>query len=558
MEGYKSRFGVGTLGLALGKLYTDPSVIYREYIQNACDGLELAIKKGLITTKEAVITIQIDRNEISIKDRGIGVSVTEIGPRLVDPGNSVKYKDNLIGQYGIGRLIAAQYCEKIVFETSYIGENRKTILTWNTEEAFSLIESHEFDDGTDVIDRVTKVVYEEEEPNEHYFRVRLCGIKRRVEKLVDVQAVKEYVSLIAPVDYSWEFKEDYWGPALEENPEYKALYEKERIYRVVINGEDIRKPYSIDIPNKDTSLIKPLFMKFEDPDDGLLGWGWYALNEKIIQMNSVAFRGIRFRKLNTAVGDSNVMANYMKNVSVNYFVGEVFLTHEKIQPTGSRDGFVDSDQKSEFDGLMADKADSLYTLYDSASHLGSQAVDKLTSAYIKKSELKAKLASEDDPEEKKSLNEQIKVQEEIMQTKASEFQDRLGGLETSTEGKIVAETLLDARQKALEKKISENNSKKSKPQIRAITISKLVEKKTKDKKENEEKEEGKPEEVKDPKITLIAKLSKESRKVYSKVCDVIDNEATLTPSYIETLKLKILNKLVRYNGKKRSSGRAEL
>ena len=53
MEGYKSRFGVGTLGLALGKLYTDPSVIYREYIQNACDGLELAIKKGLITTKEA-------------------------------------------------------------------------------------------------------------------------------------------------------------------------------------------------------------------------------------------------------------------------------------------------------------------------------------------------------------------------------------------------------------------------------------------------------------------------------------------------------------------------
>ena len=173
MQGYKSRFGVGTLGLALGKLYTDPSVIYREYIQNACDGLELALTNGLITDNEAVISIQIDKNEISIKDRGIGVSVTDIGPRLVDPGNSVKYKDNLIGQYGIGRLIAAQYCEKIIFETSYYMENKKTILTWNTEEAFKLIDSHEYEDGTYVIDKVTSVVFEPEDVEEQPFSLNI-------------------------------------------------------------------------------------------------------------------------------------------------------------------------------------------------------------------------------------------------------------------------------------------------------------------------------------------------------------------------------------------------
>ena len=354
MRGYKSRFGVGTLSLALGKLYTDPFVIYREYIQNACDGLELAIKKGLIKPQEAVISIQIDSNEISIKDRGVGVSVTEICSRLVDPGNSVKYKDNLIGQYGIGRLIAAQYCEKIVFETSFFNENKKSILTWDTKEAFRLIESHEYEDATDVIDRVTHFDHEVEDSSEHYFRVRLCGITRRNDQLVNVQKVKEYVSLIAPIDYSMEFKEGYLYPALDENPTIKDLYKKERIYKVIINDEDIRKPYTIDIPEKDTSFIKPLFMTFEDPDDGMLGWGWYALNEKIIQMNSLPFRGIRFRKLNTAVGDSNVMAKYMKNVSVNYFVGEIFLTHENIQPTGSRDGFVDSEQKAEFDALTVE------------------------------------------------------------------------------------------------------------------------------------------------------------------------------------------------------------
>lgn len=545
MQGYKSRFGVGTLGLALGKLYTDPSVIYREYIQNACDGLELALTNELITDNEAVISIQIDKNEISIKDRGIGVKVTDIGPRLVDPGNSVKYKDNLIGQYGIGRLIAAQYCEKIIFETSYYMENQKTILTWNTEEAFKLIDSHEYEDGTDVIDKITSVVYEPEDVKEHYFRVRLCGIKRRNDKLVDIQAVKEYVSLMAPVDYSMEFKEGYLFPALAKNPDIKELYEKERIYKVVINGEDIRKPYSFDIPNKDTSLIEPLFLKFEDPDDGLLGWGWYALNDKIIQMNNVLFRGIRFRKLNTIVGDANVMANYMKNVSVNYFVGEMFLTHDKIQPTGSRDGFVDSDQKAEFDAIMLEKAEKMYSLYDTASHMGSQAVDKITTAYLKKSELAAKLPDENDPTEKKKIKEQIKFQEEVISTKSKEYYDRLENLESTTEGKIVAETLIEARQKLLNKKIKDNNSKKSKPQIKSVTITKLVEKNTQKPKEQDNNQDEKPEENKNPKVILVSKLSKENKKAYDKVCEVIDNEPTLTPSYIESLKMKILKKLAK-------------
>lgn len=545
MQGYKSRFGVGTLNLALGKLYTDPFVIYREYIQNACDGIELALKNGYITENEAVISIQIDKNEISIKDRGIGVSLTEIGPRLVDPGNSEKYKDELIGQYGIGRLIAAQYCEKIVFETSYKNENKKTILTWNTEEAFKLIDNHEYEDGTDVIDRVTNVEYEEENIEEHYFRVTLCGIKHRVDKLVNVPLVKEYVSLMAPVDYTMEFKEGYLFPALEKNPDLKDLYEKERIYKVVINGEDIRKPYSYEIPNKNTSLIEPLFLRFVDPDDGLLGWGWYALNDKIIQMNNVPFRGIRFRKLNTVVGDANVMANYMKNVSVNYFVGEIFLTHEQIQPTGSRDGFVDSDQKVEFDMLMREKAENLYLLYDSASHMGSQAIDKIISAYLKKSDLSAKLTSETDTSEKKKIKNQIKIQDELIATKSVEFKDRLGNLESSNEGHVVAETLIEARQKTLNKKIEENNSKKSKPHIKPVEIKSLVEKKSQKDVNVLEKEGEDKDTTTNPKMILMSKLSKENKKIFDKVCEVIDNEPTLTPSYIESLKMKILKKLVK-------------
>ena len=541
MEGYKSRFGVGQLELALGKLYTDPLVIYREYIQNACDGLQLALESGLIQQNEAVISIEISKNEISIKDRGVGVSSYQIGPRLVDLGNSTKYKDNLIGQYGIGRLIAAQYCEKIIFETSYQGENKRSILTWDTEEAFRMIDSHEVEDATDVVNQVTHLELQDEEIEEHYFRVRLLGLKKRFDELINVDSVINYVSQIAPIDYSMEFKEDYLLPALETNLDFKKLYNQERIYKVIINGEDVRKPYTKVVPGKDTNLTQPLFLKIEDIDDGMLAWGWYALNDRIIQMNNISFRGIRFRKLNTAVGDANVMSNFMKNVSVNYFVGEIFFIHENIQPTGSRDGFVDSDQYSDFKILMREQADKLYSLYDKASHLGSQAVDKITSAYLRKSELSSKLASESDPEDKKEIREQIRVQEQIISTKSDELQDRLTAMEATEEGKIIAESVLQSRQSSFEKKVEDKNRKnKSGKSIKRTTITKIVESNN-----NGETVPATPDTPTDPRAKLLMKLSKEQKATYNKICEVIEQEPTLTPTYIENLKFKILKRLAK-------------
>lgn len=539
MEGYSAKFGVNQLELALGKLYKDPFVIYREYIQNACDGIELAMRKGLLNKGEAVVSIQISKNEITIRDRGVGVSIGEIGPRLVDIGNSTKYKDDLAGKYGIGRLIAAQYCDMIIFETSYHGENQKTVLTWNTSEAFRLIESHEFENATEIVDRVTHAEFEKENVEAHYFRVTLKGINRRIEKLVNVDAVKAYVSMMAPVDYSMEFKEDFLMPAFEANPEFKELYQQERIYKVVINESDVRKPYCTAIPDKKVCLTEPLFMKFEDPDYGILGWGWYALNDKIIQMNNLEFRGIRLRKMNTLVGDEKSMGEYMKaSVSVNYFVGEIFLTHENIQPTGSRDGLVDTEEKAQFDVLMKAKAEKLKSLYDNASHLGSQTIDKITDAYIKMARLRAKL-EEADSTEKKEINSQLKEQKDTIAIKSNECKERIKALEETEEGKVVANAVLEARQKALDKKIDENNAKKSKPKVKKTTITQLIEAKA--------KAEPPADSVvaKDPKEEFVSKLSKEAKKFYKSFCSVIDNEPALVPSLTESLKLKILKKLAK-------------
>ena len=54
-------------------MYSDSKVIYREYIQNACDQIDLAISMGILTANEGGVDIFIDTKKryISIKDNAM-------------------------------------------------------------------------------------------------------------------------------------------------------------------------------------------------------------------------------------------------------------------------------------------------------------------------------------------------------------------------------------------------------------------------------------------------------------------------------------------------------
>ena len=61
-------------------MYADSKVIYREYIQNACDQIDLAIKLGILSPDEGNVDIYIDSKKryISIKDNATGVRAANI------------------------------------------------------------------------------------------------------------------------------------------------------------------------------------------------------------------------------------------------------------------------------------------------------------------------------------------------------------------------------------------------------------------------------------------------------------------------------------------------
>ena len=98
-------------------MYSDSKVIYREYIQNACDQIDLAISLGLLSADAGTIDIFTDTNKryISIKDNATGVKSSAFIEDVGDIANSNKQIGKNKGFRGIGRLCGLAYCKTLRF-----------------------------------------------------------------------------------------------------------------------------------------------------------------------------------------------------------------------------------------------------------------------------------------------------------------------------------------------------------------------------------------------------------------------------------------------------------
>ena len=117
-------------------MYDSPKDLYREYIQNSADSIDLAIEQGLLKQDGGLIDVYIsnEKKEIKIKDNGTGIPSNEVEKFLLDIGNSKKILTKERGFRGIGRLAGLAYCDKLVFETSYKGEDIKSIVIFDAKK----------------------------------------------------------------------------------------------------------------------------------------------------------------------------------------------------------------------------------------------------------------------------------------------------------------------------------------------------------------------------------------------------------------------------------------
>jgi len=424
MEGHKSKIGKDQMRQYMGGLYENSMVIFREYLQNACDAVEQAFQSGLIKSRrDANIAVTVDQfnKRIIIHDIGIGIARENIAPYLVDVASSQKFNKHLVGRHGIGRLNGANYCDRIIYETSYSGEPFKSTLVWDVKEAKRLCADDTVEmDTPAIIDKVTNLEPEESEASDaHYCKVILENVND--PQLMDDQAVREYISEIVSVDYSLEFKENALSSALDLsiNAGYEKRFDSLWVYKITVNEVPVEKTYRSEYNDKHLGVLQ-CFTLIDDKTQEELAWGWFALNRTAEQLNDLPFSYIRARHHNFQIGGKELLNQYHKGTTAPaYSVGELHITHPDINPTATRDGIEGGPERRRLETALRKCLLRVYEQYNKASKFRSEVIGKVATLNTEIARLKLTAKSESDPDEKARLKDSAKKKHEERKTALS-------------------------------------------------------------------------------------------------------------------------------------------
>ena len=335
--------GIDLLKMLMLQLYSNPRCIYREYIQNALDSINEAVKTGILAQeKDGRVSISITKNDICIEDNGTGIRSGMAVKVLTDIANSLKNGVDTAGQFGVGRLSGGGYCEVLEFETTYKGEDVSTIVSFDTMALKDLVEKKQIDiSAEDAMRIICTTSTKPAEPNEHRFIVRLKNVINSREILLDIEEIRNYIIEYAPIDYSVLF-----NSLINNCPQTEFVKRHKKIdkIRVSLNDySDIEKGYGVKILGTGDAIERIRYFELpKHPQYGSLGWGWYAVTEFSVQINEEKDNcaGIRLRKHNISL-DKNILNSCFKESRGNkYFYGEIFITNDNIVPDSGRQGLA--------------------------------------------------------------------------------------------------------------------------------------------------------------------------------------------------------------------------
>ena len=338
-------------------MYSDPKIVYREYIQNSVDSLEHAVSLGMLEQQGMRIDIIVNADEsyISIKDNGTGISAAEAAQTLMNVGSSKKRNANNRGFRGIGRLGGMSYCNTLVFTTSAENEKVKTVVSFDCKKLRHLLVPGEYEDMSlsAVLEEITTIETFPEKEEKHYLCVEMVDVNG-FSDLLDIDAARSYISQVAPLPY--QSRHFIYTSQLKSYLSDNGYVVEEFPIFVGENESDLEPVYT---PNKSRfrsdrgkrTIDEISSMKYFDVTvDGelyALGWygncGWYGfLSEKEIS-------GFRVRKGNILIGDSHTMNAIFKEARFNGWTqGEIFIVTDKLIPNARRDDFEQNDAYYKF------------------------------------------------------------------------------------------------------------------------------------------------------------------------------------------------------------------
>lgn len=389
-----AKIGKAVLENLTHALYKDARIIYREYIQNSCDQIDIAIKENSFPDEKLEILININTNKkiVTIRDNANGISTKEIKRRLEDVADSDKIQGENKGFRGIGRLGGIAYCRELRFVTTFKGETTETTMIWDAQklqEVFADDTNHS--SAEEILDEIISYDTRNVDANEHYFIVQLIDIKESAESLLDYKSVKQYISEVAPLGFRATFifknKIDEFIASHDEIPPMHC-------YNIGIRKDSgelnyLYKDYQTNIykmqgKNKvvvDTVRDIQTDILF-DSQGQPIAWIWFAVTSLKGAINDVGnpWKGLRLRQFNIQIGEKNALSEFFTEGRGNsYFMGEVHTLSKKLRPNARRDYFNETPDVKEFEHALKEYFKKLSRLYKTGSDLNSS-YEKLKNA----------------------------------------------------------------------------------------------------------------------------------------------------------------------------------
>jgi len=339
--------GKHTLESLTSGMYSDPFVIYREYIQNSVDSIDKAYQNSLLIPGQEQIIVNLQPSEgiISIVDNGLGIKSQCAEHELMSIGNSKKNVSTDRGFRGIGRLAALSFCRELIFETSYIGEDIGTKIIINAQQLSDLlsITNHDSMPIEDVLNSICTCSIIKANTSDHYFSVTMRGVDNS-SPLLNYNLVKDYLEQVAPVPYNPNIFT--WGAEIRARlNQYGYMIPQYNIYlRYGVEKVRIFKPYKDAFLVDKTRDINDNIVDIEivelRNDKNLMAVSWVAHSNYIGTIVDKSIKGLRIRKGNMLIGDGQTLNTVFKDARFNgWTLGEVFVLAPDLLPNARRDHF---------------------------------------------------------------------------------------------------------------------------------------------------------------------------------------------------------------------------
>jgi len=433
-------FGANILENLTTGMYQDSKVIYREYIQNACDQIDKAVRDGILKPGEGNIEIWLDYDQrtISIEDNATGIPAASFQRTLGNIADSDKRIGEDKGFRGIGRLCGLAYCKELVFTSSTKGEDIISSMVCDAAKMRVLIEEssrgkkHTANEVLQTINHFDQK--KTDDIDSHFFRVELININRENTDLLNFQQVKDYLSFVAPVPYqnSFIYRSDIYEHA-------KKLGVRIDEYNITLNAEQIFKKYMTFLKetngNKYDDIYGVHFKNFYDDDGELFAWMWVGISsfKKAIPKGN-QMRGLRLRKENIQIGGEDSLQKLFKEDRGNsYFIGEIFAVDKNLIPNSQRDYFNENETRAQFEHkLKIYFNEELHKIYYGGSSINSayRKIDtyEKKEAEFNKRETTGAFVDEEHRERELKVVQASKKEAETAQVRIKKIKDNAYGL----------------------------------------------------------------------------------------------------------------------------------